>query len=113
VAFNFPGIYQPQGEPTLEGLQRWAIHAYAIVNNILRGKLNCTGEITLTASSATTTLTDARITAASYIDFMPTTANAANAKTTLYVSARTTGEATLTHASDPTTDRTFVYSITG
>lgn len=113
MAFNFPGVYQPQGEPTLDGLQRWCVHAFAIINNILKGKLNCTGDITLTVASTTTTLTDARITAASHISFMPTTENAALAHTTLRVTARTNGSATLTHAADPTTDRTFVYSITG
>src|SRR4051812_5750157 len=40
------------------------------VRNALQGKTNNTGSVTLTASSTTTTLTDARIGAASVILFM-------------------------------------------
>jgi hypothetical protein len=76
------------------------------------GKLNCTGSVTLTAS-ATTTPTDPRIGAESVILFMPTTANAASAMDALYVSARETGEATLTHDSAADEDRTFGYIVIG
>ena len=83
------------------------------VNNTLDGKLNSTGNITLTASATTTTLTDRRIGANSIILFMPTTANGNTAKTNLYVSARADGSATLTHASSSNNDQTFGYIVIG
>ena len=49
------------------------------INNVMDGKLNSTGEITLTASSTTTTLSDARIGLNSVLLFMPQTANARTA----------------------------------
>ena len=113
MAFNFPAAPLPQAPPSAENLQRWAQIVAVVVNRLLLGKLNCTGDVTLTASSTTTTLTDARITASSVICFMPTTENAAYAHTTLRVTDRANGSATLTHASDPTTDRTFGYAIFG
>jgi hypothetical protein len=45
--------------------------------------------------------------------FMPTTAHAAAAKTKVYVSARSTGSATLTHDSTADEDRTFGYIVIG
>ena len=81
-----------------------------VVNNILDGKLNSTGSITLTNSSATTTLSDDRIGGDSVILFMPTTSNASS--TTIYVTARQKGQATLNHANSSTT-RSFDYVIFG
>jgi|TARA_R110002020_G_scaffold473679_2_gene703309 hypothetical protein len=83
------------------------------LNNTISGKLNSTGTITLTASSTTTTLTDARIGVNSVILFMPVTANGATAKANLYVSARADGSATLTHASSANSDQNFEYVIIG
>jgi hypothetical protein len=83
------------------------------LNNTINGKLNSTGSITLTASATSTTLTDARIGGNSVILFTPTTANAATALANLYVSARTEGSATLTHASSANTDQSFSYCIIG
>jgi hypothetical protein len=83
------------------------------LNNTIDGKVNSTGDITLTASATTTTLTDARIGLNSKIFFMPTTANASTANANLYVSARADGSATLTHVSSANTDQTFGYSVFG
>mgnify|MGYP003677592596 FL=1 len=82
----------------------------SVVNNILNGKINSTGNITLTNSSATTTLSDARIGSGSIILFMPTTSDASSA--TIYVTARQKGQATLNHANASTT-RSFDYVIFG
>lgn len=65
------------------------------------------GTVTLTASATTTTVTDKSITSESVIALMPTTANAAAALGTTYVSARSKGSFTLTHANNAQTDRTF------
>ncbi|MGI9490503.1 MAG: hypothetical protein ACR2RF_32340 [Geminicoccaceae bacterium] len=83
------------------------------INLLAQGKLLSTGEVTLTASSATTTLTDDRIGTNSFIGFMPTTANAATEIATLFVTNRDKGTATLNHANNAQTDRDFVYCIIG
>lgn len=89
------------------------------INGLLQGKMNAVTTVTLTANSATTTLTDDRITPKSFIGFMPETANAAAALANLYVSNRMStngtviGNATLTHANNAQTDRTFTVLIIG
>ncbi len=81
------------------------------INELMDGKHNATGSVTLTAASATTTLTDRRIGTDSVITFMATTANAAAGITALYVTARGDGTATLNHANNAQADRTYAYSI--
>ena len=71
----------------------------SVVNNILNGKINSTGNIT-----------DARIGSGSIILFMPTTSDASSA--TIYVTARQKGQATLNHANASTT-RSFGYIVFG
>ncbi len=85
------------------------------INLLKQGKILTAGEITLTASQTTTTLTNIAIGADSYINFMPTTANAAAeiGNGTLYVSARVNGSATITHANNAQNDRTFAYVVLG
>ena len=80
------------------------------LNNTIDGKLNSTGEITLTNSSQTTTLTDARIGGNSVILLMPTTNNAANAH--IHFTDIGNGTATMNHGSGSST-RTFKYVIIG
>ena len=81
------------------------------VNEMLKGRGNQTGTLTLTANAASTTLTDNLLTADSVITFMPTTANAAAeiGAGTMYVSARNNGSFTIAHANNAQTDRTFYY----
>lgn len=81
-----------------------------VVNNILDGKVNSTGSVTLTNSATTTTLSDDRIGADSVILFMPTTSDASS--TNIHVTARQKGQATLNHANASTT-RSFDYVIFG
>jgi hypothetical protein len=81
-----------------------------VVNNILNGKINSTGNITLTNSSATTTLYDARIGDDSVILFMPTTSDASTEN--IHVTGRQKGQATLNHAS-ATTTRSYAYIVFG
>lgn len=77
------------------------------------GKINCAGEVTLTASVASTDVTDARVSSQSVILLMPRTANAAAevAAGGCYVSARDKGTFTITHANNAQTDRDFDYVI--
>jgi hypothetical protein len=83
------------------------------INNIMDGKLNSTGDITLTASATTTTLTDARIGSNSVVLFMPQTANARTALNSLYVTARGDGSCTINHPSSTDTDQDLSYVIIG
>ena len=94
-------------------IEHWVQKIAIAVNELMDGKANGFGEVTLTAASTTTTLTDRRIGADSFIVFRPRTANAAAAMDTLWVSARTKGSATLTHDSTADTDRTFEYEVRG
>jgi len=83
------------------------------LNNTIDGKLNSTGVLTLNANATSTTLTDLRISENSIILFMPTTSNGNSAKTSLFVSALSSGTATLTHASSSNADQNFKYVIIG
>lgn len=82
------------------------------VNGAIRGKTNNVITVTLTANSATTTVNSPLIGTNSALLWTPTTANAA-AETTMYVSARSQGTATLTHGNDADTDKTFEVVIVG
>ena len=86
-----------------------------VANGARDGKLNCVGDITLTPDSATTTLTDPLIGPYSSIAFMPTTANAGTAygDGNFYVSALAKGSATITHANNSNSDKTFTYIVIG
>jgi len=85
-----------------------------VVRGLMNGKSNNTGEITLTAGGATTTtLNDERIGYESVIIFSPLTSSAAALVGSLYVSARSQGSATLTHAANSAADRKYAYIIVG
>jgi len=86
-----------------------------VVNQILDGKLNATGSVTLTASATSTVVTENRAGSDSVILFMPTTSNAAaeQAAGGFYVSSRSKQTFTITHASNTQTDRTFEYIVIG
>lgn len=81
------------------------------VNNILRGKLNNAGTLTLTANSATTTLTDVRIGTDSVVLLQPTTANGAAALTNIYFGTPGNGTITVNHANTAQTDRSFRFVV--
>ena len=85
------------------------------VNQLGDGRSNGFGAVTLTASSATTAVTDRRVGTDAVITFMPTTANAAAEVGAggMYVSARGAGTFTITHANNAQNDRTFAYSVQG
>lgn len=97
------------------GLPRTAALSIVIdfVNQLMLGRLNAGIDVTLTDGAATTTLTDPRLGPNSFIGLMPTTAHAATELATLYVTDRTKGAATLHHANNAQTDRTFRALIIG
>jgi hypothetical protein len=82
-------------------------------NLAMQGKLNAVTQVTLTPSSTTTTLTDSRIGATTFIAFQPLTADAAGAMSGIYVSSQKNGQATITHASASSVDRTFNVLLIG
>ena len=86
-----------------------------VVNNTVNGKLNSTGNVTLSASTTTTTVTDERAGKESVILFMPKTANASaeQGNGTIFISARANGSFTITHANNSQTDRQYGYIIIG
>ena len=85
------------------------------VNLLIDGKFNAIGSVTLTASAASTAVTDYRAGPDSVNVFTPTTANAAAEQGggTMYLSARAKQGFTLTHANNSQTDRTFLYIVIG
>jgi len=83
------------------------------VNGILDGRDNAYGTATLASSTTTTSIQDRRVGISSVITLMPTTARAAAALTSVYVSARGQGVFTLTHDSQTYTDRVFAYRVGG
>ena len=93
-----------------------ADHRYRLastLNRAIGGKTNNFGSVTLTASSATTTLTDIRIGINTVILLQPTTANAAAALTGVYFGTPGDGTITINHANNAQTDRTFNYILVG
>lgn len=84
-----------------------------VINNIMKGKTNNRGEVTLEDGVATTTVNDTNAGGESVILLMPLTAHAAAAIATTYVSSQDKQTFTLTHANNAQTDRTFRYVIIG
>lgn len=108
--FAFPGIPKLLSD---EKEHRRQI-AQMLNDRVNRGKFNCTITVTLAVSPAvTTTLTDERIGYTSYVDFMPTTAAAATAKASIYVTNLVKGSLTINHAASTSTVQTFVAVILG
>jgi len=79
----------------------------------LKGRTRNQGTLTLTANVTTTVVDNPLYESHQTIVLMPTTANAATAIATTYVSARTAKQFTLTHANTATTDRIFEYVFVG
>lgn len=83
------------------------------VNQLILGNSNNSGSVTLTENTTTTTVLNSRVGANSKIILTATTANAAAALATTYVSAKTAGQFTITHANNAQTDRKFDYIHVG
>lgn len=83
------------------------------INELLKGRANNVGEVTLTANVTTSTISDVRIKQTMTAVLIPRTANAAGAMTNVYISAVADGSITLTHSNTASTDRTFDYVLHG
>lgn len=82
------------------------------LQQLAAGRSNAVGTVTLTTGATTTTVTTDNCSASSSIRLMPTTANAAAALATTYITAANKSF-TITHANNAQTDRTFTYAIQG
>lgn len=83
------------------------------INQLNQGKFNGVTQITLTPSATSTTLTNSRIGANSFIGLQPTTASAATACPSIYIDTQQKGQATVHHPSSAATDQTFNVVIIG
>lgn len=79
------------------------------INGLIDGKLDVTGTFTLEDGATSTVVSDNRFESNMVPVLIPTTANAAGAIATTYLSDRAKGSFTLTHANNSQTDRTFLY----
>ena len=87
-------------------------HAFG-QQQLAQGRSNAVGVCTLRASQTTTTVTAQNCGADSKVFLSPTTANAAAALATTYVSLVSTGSFVLTHASNVQADKTFGFVCLG
>lgn len=118
---TYPTVPQDIADTSPDGIRRFWRRMSSVVNNIMNGKTNNGGTVTLTASATQTTVYDTRITFTSTVLFEPTTTNAAAAlySGNMIVSAKTpaanttAGTFVINHTSTTTTDRTFNYAIIG
>lgn len=81
-----------------------------VINSIMDGKTNNTGEVTLTENVTTTVVSNMIVSPDSSIFLTATTSNAA-AETPYIVAGDE--QFTITHANAATTDRTFNYMVAG
>jgi len=83
-----------------------------IVNNLIEGKSNNTGDFTTTQSTTTTTLYNERIGYNSVILFTPMNDKAASEMASLYIQSQTQGSAVIHHGSH-NFDCIFRYIVVG
>jgi hypothetical protein len=83
------------------------------IQQLAAGRTNATGTVTLTANATTSTQTPINCAAGSCVFLFPTTANAATALATTYISAVANKSFTITHANNTQIDRTFFYVCLG
>ena len=92
---------------------RWSQLLYEHIRLAFIGKVDDTTTFTLAANTATTTVSDARIGAASKLFFTPTTATAAAEMDNLWTKSTATGSAILVHSNTADTDKIVNCLIRG
>ncbi len=91
------------GYPTVPPDGRDARALARVLNQAIQGKLNATLDVSLATSTTRTTVTDARISVDSYLDFSPSNSTAAASRTSIYRLSQTSGSAVLAHDSTTAT----------
>ena len=99
--------------PNITPGEAWSRITGAILQYVRNGKLNCVEEITLTASSATTTLTDQLIGPGSHIGLMSMHADAAAELPTLSFDNPGYGSVVINHSNNILTTRRYRYTVIG
>lgn len=88
-----------------------------IVNNAIReaqmGRDNACGTVTLAVSAGTTTVAWPNCSVTSKVFLQPTTADAAAAYATTWISSVSKGQFVITHANNAIADRTFFFTVRG
>lgn len=102
---NIPA-FQPEEDQHRRRIAEWSVQ-------VMQGKLNNIGSVTLAPGATSTTVVDARVGINSFIGFMPTTANAASAGSSIYVATFGDGLFVVTHANSASVDKTFRYCVLG
>lgn len=83
------------------------------IRQLMEGRSNAVGSVTLRASQTTTVVTAPVCGANSAVFLFPTTANAAAIVAATYVSSVASGTFTVTHTSNGNTDKTFFWVALG
>ena len=85
------------------------------INEVMNGKINAYGSLTLTPSAAATTISDRLCGPNSVILLMAKTSTAASeiGGGTMYIGTRTEGSFVVSHANNSASDRSFVYVLLG
>lgn len=99
-------IFQPEETRHRRKLADWAVE-------VNQGHIRNVGNVTLAASTISTTVLDARVSINSFVGLAPRTANALSAAPTCWVSTIDIGTFTITHSSSAAVDKTFRYCLLG
>lgn len=83
------------------------------VNQLVDGRSNNVGKVTLAVSAASTTVNFATVSVSSAIFLSPLTADAAAAIPTTYISSVLNGSFIISHANNAQADRTFAFAAVG
>lgn len=83
------------------------------IRQLIEGRSNAVGSVTLAANAASTVVTAPNCGAGSSVFLFPTSANAAAIVAATYVSSVAAGTFTVTHTNNGNTDKTFFWVCLG
>lgn len=97
----------------LQPLERNIQRLVDAIIQLVQGRHNATGEVTLTPLATTTVVQHVNCSVDSIPLLSPRTASAAAAIPTAYISSVLNGQFTITHASSAAADQRFGYTVGG
>jgi hypothetical protein len=105
-------LIRPSDRPEEPG---FVSRLFDMLEGLLKGRTRNVGSVTLTANVTTTVVDNVLFESAQVVMLTPTTSTAATELGAggLYVSAKTSGSFTITHANNAVTTRTFDYAFWG
>lgn len=100
---------------TLSPSERDLFKIVMAVRQLMEGRSNAVGDVTLTANAGTTTVSAPNCGPGSKVVLFPQTANAAAAVPTTYITLAniTAGQFVITHANNAQTDKSFSWVALG